>query len=250
MKLTVPNNTLANIMIPKAENGIGTIFINGKRITPDSTEQNFFRLTGLSSGNYTVKFQPLKKIPIPSKETFTYLYQPATEDRVTQGNWKGKYGSAGYVLCNYDSINNQRKKLPGFIGEIRFRLNGDFHATKAGDDPRTLETVSENEGNRKFGAIITKDPSPCLQTMTIDIECTKNQPYQVALYMVDWEKEGRRSAVEVFNLNNKALLMAVHQVKDYQNGKYIILKADRSIRIRINQVRGSNASLSALFIDE
>ncbi len=67
--------------------------------------------------------------------------------------------------------------------------------------------------------------------------------------MVDWEKEGRRSAIEVFDLNNKVLLMPVKVVSDYRNGKYIVFNADRSIRIRINQVRGSNASLSALFID-
>ena len=249
IKLTVPGNTLANVAIPKRENGNGTIFVNGKRITPESTEQSFFWLKGLSSGTYSVKFEPLNKITISPKETFTYLYQPATEDSLTHGNWKGKYGSRGYVLCNYESINNHLKKLPDFVGGIGFRLNGDVHLADATDDFRALESIQGNGGDRKLGAVITKDPSPCLQTMTIDIRCTKNQPYQVALYMVDWEREGRRSAIEVFDLNNKALLMAVHQVKDYQNGKYIILKADRSIRIRINQVRGRNASLTALFIN-
>ena len=249
MKLSVPGNSLANVAIPKREKVTGTIFVNGKIITPDSTDQNFFLLKGLSSGSYFVKFDPVSKLATPTKETFSYLYQPATDDSLTHGNWKRKYGGKGYVLFNYDSINNHLKKLPGFIGDIVFRLNGNFHSTKVDNDPRSLESVSGNEGYRKFGAIITKDPSPCLQTMTIDIQCTKAQPYQVALYMVDLEKEGRRSAVEVFDLNNKALLMAVHQVKDYQNGKYIVLMADRSIRIRINQIRGSNAALSGLFID-
>ena len=130
---------------------------------------------------------------------------------------------------------------------IDFRLNGNVHLTGTTPDLRALMSLQGNE--RKLGAIVTQDPSPCLQTMTIDIHCITNQSYQIALYMVDWEGEARRSALEVFDLNNKELLMPVQQIKDYQNGKYLVLRVDRSIRLRINQIRGRNASLSALFID-
>ena len=109
--------------------------------------------------------------------------------------------------------------------------------------------VGENETYRKLGAVITKDPSACLQTMTIDIRCLKDQPYKIALYMVDWERDARRSALEIFDLNSKELLMPVQLIKDYQKGKYVLITVDRSIRLRINQVRGRNAALSALFID-
>jgi len=139
--------------------------------------------------------------------------------------------------------------MPAFVDKIDFRLNADIHISGATNDPRALISYLDSETQRKIGTVVTKDPIPCLQTMTIDIQCKQKQPYQLALYMVDWEKEARRSAIEIFDLDNKALLMPVKQVKDYQNGKYIVINADRSIRIRINQVRGSNASLSALFID-
>ncbi len=246
MNLTVPQNTAANVAIPKSGNDPGTILVNGKKIAIESKPPDFYRLKGLVPGSYMIKFQPFTKIAIPPKEPMAYLYQLATEDSLTQGNWKSKFGTKGFVLFNYDSINKHAKKLPDFISDVTFRLNGDVHLADESDDPRALELISEN---RKLGSVITKDPSPCLQTMTVDIQCKENHPYQISLYMVDWEKEGRRSAIEVFDLENKALLMPVHQIRNYQNGKYIILKVDRSIRIRINQVRGSNAALSALFID-
>ena len=249
MNLSVPENTTANVAIPKLGIGSYTILVNRKSFAPELNDQNFYRLKGLASGSYTIKFQPLTKVAILPKEPFPYLYQPATEDSLTHGNWKSKFGSKGFVLFNFDSINKHDKKLPDFISDITLRLNGDVHLAVKTDDPRALELISGNEGHRKLGAIITKDPAPCLQTMTVDIRCKANQSYQLSLYMVDWEKEGRRSAIEVFDLDNKSLLMPVNQVRDYQDGKYIVLKIDRSVRIRVNQVRGSNAALSALFID-
>jgi len=249
MNLSVPENTTANVAIPKLGIVSYTILVNRKSFAPELNDQNFYRLKGLASGSYTIKFQPLTKVAILPKEPFPYLYQPATEDSLTHGNWKSKFGSKGFVLFNFDSINKHDKKLPDFISDITLRLNGDVHLAVETDDPRALELISGNEGHRKLGAIITKDPAPCLQTMTIDIQCKQNQSYQLSLYMVDWEKEGRRSAIEVFDLKNKNLLMPVYLVRNYQNGKYIVLKVDRSVRIRINQVRGSNAALSALFID-
>ena len=249
MKITVPNNTLANVGIPKAEFTIENILVNGKLTTPVTEDRQFVYIGKLPAGQYSIKFQTVSKNIIAPKEELTYLYQKATEDTVTCGNWKGKYGSKGYILCNYDSGNTHFKKKPDFIEKIDFKKNGNINLSVATNDPRALISYRESETQRKIGSVFTKDPAPCLQTMTIDIYCKQNQSYKVALYMVDWEKEGRRSAIEVFDLNNKVLLMPVKVVSDYRNGKYIVFNADRSIRIRINQVRGSNASLSALFID-
>lgn len=251
MELTVPEKTLATVAIPKTVEKITSIFVNGRTVIPEKEDKNFVFIGKLPGGQYDIKFDSGKEVVAVPKEPFNYLCQPATEDIETQGNWKGKYGSKGYVFCDYDSIKGHSKKLPDFVGNVDFRLNSDVQFLNAKDDPRALmpEQANETGAPRRIGAIITKDPIACLQTMTIDVSCKKNLTYQIALYMVDWEKEGRRSAIEVFDLNNKALLMPVEVVRDYQNGKYIVFNVDRSVRIRINQVRGSNASLSALFID-
>jgi len=249
MILTVPLKTSASVGIPKTGKTISYILVNGKKINPVKEDNDFYYIGELPAGHYNIKFQPNRKVVPMVKESFIYLYQPASEDTVTQGNWKSKYGNKGYVLCDFDSIKGNHKKLPDFIASVDFRLNGDVHFSNAKNDSRALMSDMDNVEQCKLGAIITRDPNACLQTMTVDISCKKDEAYQVALYMVDWEKEGRRSAIEVFDLNNKALLMPVTMVKEYQNGKYIVFDVDRSVRIRINHVRGSNASLSALFID-
>ena len=77
----------------------------------------------------------------------------------------------------------------------------------------------------------------------------RNCPYRVALYFVDWEREGRRSAIEVFDLKDKRLLMPVRFVENYGEGRYVILQLDRPVRLRVDQVRGTNASLSGIFFD-
>jgi hypothetical protein len=249
MMLTVPDKTLAKVGIPKTGLLIGNIKVNGKNITPSGEDKDFVNIGELPSGQYDIKFQPDKESFATPQEIFGYLYKPATEDTVTQGSWKGKYGNKGFFLCNYDSINGHRQKLPDFVGNVAIRQNGDVQLSKATDDPRALVPDAIKDARRRIGAVITKDPASSRQTMTVDISCKQNIPYQVALYMVDWEKEGRRSAIEVYDLNNKALLMPVKLIRDYQKGKYVVLNVDRSIRIRICQVRGPNASLSALFLD-
>ncbi len=107
------------------------------------------------------------------------------------------------------------------------------------------------DGNtkRNMGSVITLDPIPCNQTFTIDLPNSTNTPYRIALYFVDWEKEGRRSAIEVFDLENKKIIMPVEIVRNYQDGKYVVFSIDRPVRLRINQVRGTNAALCALFFD-
>ncbi len=249
MKLFIPPNTSANVAIPKNSHNYSILYINENMMEPKNADKDFIYLGKLEPGHYSIRFNPVEKDSIAQAGPLKYEYNLALEDNGTQGNWKSKYGQKGYMLFNYNGVNEHLKKLPGFIKSIDLRLNGNLHLENVKDDKRALVPVQNSKNKRNFGEIITRDPIPCLQTMTIDIVCRKRQPYQVSLYMVDFEKEGRRSAIEVFDLNNKALLMPVKLIREYQNGKYIVFNADRSIRIRVNQVRGSNASLSALFID-
>jgi hypothetical protein len=85
--------------------------------------------------------------------------------------------------------------------------------------------------------------------MTVDIPCLQKQSYKLSLYFVDWDSRERRSAIEIFDLETKNLLLPVYMVRDYTGGKYVTFELDRSVRIRIDQVRGANAALSALFFD-
>jgi hypothetical protein len=71
-----------------------------------------------------------------------------------------------------------------------------FRTSRKGD-----KVLVGNETNdRPFGAIITQDPEPTLQTMTIDLDVKDSAKHRLALYFLDWDNDGRRSAVEIFDL--------------------------------------------------
>lgn len=115
------------------------------------------------------------------------------------------------------------------------------------NDPKLLTDAAGKQQN--FGAVITRDPDPTAQTITIDLLVKDKQFHRVSLYFLDWEKYNRRSAVEIFDLKTLKILSPVQLIRNYTMGKYLSFNYSSSIRIRINQVRGKNAALSGLFFD-
>jgi hypothetical protein len=251
ISISIPAGTSATLAIPKAGRKIGTVKFNDRKKLKTEEDTDYVYYSGLTEGNYRIKVSYTGKLSETADELGTYLASSPhrdKEDSVTQGDWKGTYGSKGYILCNYDSLNH-RIQLPDFIEPIVYKKNGNIHWTSETTDSRGLVSDEAGATTRRLGAIITRDPIACDQTMTLDIACRKEQTYHVTLYFVDWDKQERRSAIEVFDLITKNLLMPVYMVRDYAGGKYVTFEADRSIRIRINQVRGTNAALSGIFFD-
>ncbi len=246
---SVPENTVATVAIPKAGRTIGKVTFNKEGKEKLSEDDNFIYYADFPAGNYQVKADYSGDLISFKPEPFLYDYDngAVNEDNKTQGNWKSKYGSKGYILCNFDSLQN-RMQLPDFIEQVKFNMNGNVHWTTKSDDPRALLSDTDDR-IRNLGAFYTLDPIPCKQTMTADIYSRKDQSYRISLYFVDWDKKNRRSAIEVFDLDNKRLLMPVQMIRDYEQGKYITLNLKQPVRIRINQVRGDNATLSGIFFD-
>lgn len=248
--ITVPSRTKATVGIPKAGRKIENVRFNKKDINKvkEDDEYIYYQLT---EGNYKISVSYSGSIKNNEKNE-EIIYQLGTEikeDAETQGSWKSKYGSKGYVFCNYDGAGGNLIKLPDFVQNVIFYKEGIATWESESDDKRLLLSNIHNDTSHDMGCIMTRDPLACQQTMTIDIPCLKKENYQVALYMVDWDKKERRSAIEIFDLDNKEILKPVHMVRNYENGKYIIYNFDRPVRIRINQVRGPNAVLSGIFFD-
>lgn len=244
---TVPENTTADIAIPKSGRAINKVTFDGERKSYADDDDDFVYYRSVAPGKHQLKVKYSGKLSKPINEPFLYENEVMKEDTVTKGNWRSKYGGKGYLLCGYDSLSN-RTRLPDFIEDIKFSRNGNAHWVTSTTDIRALE--SDNDGlGRNLGAAHTRDPQVCQQTMTIDVLSKKERPYQLALYFVDWDRKERRSAIEIFNLETKKLIMPVYMVRNYEGGKYIVFNVDQPIRIRLNQVRGDNAALSAMFFD-
>lgn len=248
--INVPNNTKARLAIPKMGRGIENVTFKGMNITKDSEDSEFIYYNNLNSGNYEFEIKYSGKKQKTSKlAPIEYKYKkPATFDHKTQGDWIGTYGSKGYVLFNH-SVQGENISKESDIVEIKaFNLNIDKNLTSSSEDPRAL--ISPDRGNRALGAFITGDPKPTHQTITIDLDLKKRgETYQVALYLVDWDRGSRRSALEILDLDNQKILAPVTMIRDYKEGVYVVLQLDQSVRLRYNQVRGENVSINAIFFD-
>ena len=56
-------------------------------------------------------------------------------------------------------------------------------------------------------------------------------------------------AVEMFDRQTMQRLAPVQMVRDFAGGKYLIYRCDKSVRFRIDYVRGDNATLSGVFFN-
>lgn len=84
-------------------------------------------------------------------------------------------------------------------------------------------------------------------SVTIVIEGT--QDYQVALYFVDWENQGSRIAVEMFDASTLNLIAPVKIVRNFSGGAYLVYSYNKSVKFRIDRVRGGIISLSGIYFD-
>ncbi|MGN0201759.1 MAG: alpha-L-rhamnosidase C-terminal domain-containing protein [Candidatus Cryptobacteroides sp.] len=250
--LVVPEGTCASVSIPLMGCADVKVTLDGKPLEPEACTPTHAQLPQIGPGSHSLVLEYADAITSPSAtEAFEYAIPSSavSEDSSTGGNWKGVYGSKGYCLFGYDGPGSDRVLLPAGCAGITCNKQTPCHWASDTSDPRALVSNRDSDNSRSLGAICTGDPAPCMQTMTIDVDYRSRSPYRLTLYFVDWDNSGRRSAVELFDLSTRRLLSPVHIVRDYSGGRYVTFEVDRPVRVRICQVRGVNAPVSALFLD-
>jgi hypothetical protein len=256
---SIPASTYAKqVCIPLGGSTVKLVYLNKKLVWQRGKpakgngfqiKGDYFCLNGLSPGTYECKMIYGKvNRPAPAKDVeWIYPITNFKQDSLTAGNWNTRYGSDGFILFNYKSKGQHLQQLPSYVTSYKLKNAANEHLQPTGEDSKVL--VDPETGERHFGAITTQDPEPTLQTMTIDIDVTDSQKHQLALYFLDWDNGGRRSAVELFDLKTLKLLAPIQMIKNYGDGKYMVFEYSGPLRIRINHVRGPNAALSGIFFD-
>jgi hypothetical protein len=258
-RFIIPSNTYAKqVWIPLGSNTIKSVELNkkrlwqtGKPIKGDEFEikAGYFCMKNLKPGKYECKVlynRIVKTIP-DKRLKWIYPIVDFKQDSMTGGDWKASYGSDGYLLFNFKGSNHHIQQLPAYVSSVNLKNAANVHLEVQENGEKVL--VGPETSNRHLGAIITQDPKPTLQTMTIDLNVKDSKKHRLALYFLDWDNDGRRSAIELFDLKTLKLIAPVQLIKNYQNGKYLIFDFSGSLRIRVNHVRGKNAALSGMFFD-
>ena len=250
--LVVPDGTRAILSLPLMGCRDLKVTLDGKPLAAEAFTPTHARFPEIGPGSHSLVIgYPSEPLSAKADEAFEYAIPASavSEDSLTGGDWKGVYGSKGYCLFSYDGPGADRILLPAGCKGITLGKQTACHWAAETSDPRALVSNREGDGSRSLGAVVTGDPAPCMQTMTIDVDYRTSSPYRLTLYFVDWDNAGRRSAIELFDLATRRLLSPVHMVRDYSGGRYVTFEVDRPVRVRICQVRGTNAAVSALFLD-
>ena len=260
--VTAPEGTTGRIGIPKTGRTITRIRINGKvawdgnfhtvqGISGAFEDDAFVYFDSVSAGKFDISVNYNGQTPKYREAPEVYGARFIGTDSITGGNWGGKYGRDGYILCNYDGIGNDRRSLPGWVTSVdyyrAFPKSGLPDATTWAtgiSDPRAPAPEPGNGFPRNAACWSNSD-----QTMTVTIGIDGIRNYRLALYFVDWKDEACRSAVEMFDAETLNLIAPVQIVKNHRGGAYLVFSYNRSVKFRIDKIRGGNITLSGIFLE-
>jgi len=263
-RVDIPAGVKARVGIPKAERKIQSIHLNDKLVWENTARtadtrleimesEHYIFFPGMEAGDLRFTIEYIGDTPEYIESDWVYPAVFAGEDTTTHGNWGGVYGSEGYILCAYQEREGEftdLQVLPEYVSNVSYNLQKSVQWASGIEDERAASAGPGNGYPRNAGAIHTQDPLATLQTMTVDIELKGEDEHEFSLYFVDWNDSGRRTAVEMFDLETRRLIAPIRIVRDYTEGKYLTYRYHRPVRFRINHVRGPNAVLNGIFFDE
>jgi len=264
----IPSGSLGRVGIPAAGRAITRILVNGTKawdgrfhpvpgIGGAAAQGDDVLLTGVEPGRYALEVTYEGARPAFNPAPLRYPMRFLGHDTDTGGDWGGVYGRDGHALFNYDGPGGDRVVKPPYIVSIdpwRSGSAGWSNCLNAVWEMGTSEqrALAPDAGNgfpRNATCIYSGTPSPGGMTMAVEITAAPGSAYQLAMYFVDWDRKGRRVAVEVFDLDSRKLVAPEQLVDDFAGGAYLVFACEGSLRLRVAHVRGDNAVLSGLFFD-
>ncbi len=154
-------------------------------------------------------------------------------DLLTQGNWKGTYGSDGY------SVINDSSSYPAYAV-----------VTPSGDSAYTWAATTTDVRAPERG-VISGRIAACWyasSSFSVAVNLTDGNPHRVALYLLDWDSDTRVTRVDVLDAVTQQVL-ATQTVRSYNPGVYLLWNLQGNVVLRFTNVGGTNAVLSGLFFD-
>lgn len=146
-------------------------------------------------------------------------------DTITSGNWRGAYGADGALVAL------QSYAMPPYAGDV---LNSDSTWTWANpaNDSRAL-----NED-----ATCWYSPS----SFSIYLSTNDNLTHQIALYAIDYDKQGRSETFTLTNPTTNAIL-DTRTISNFSQGIWEVWNITGDVNVTVKQVAGPNAVLSGVF---
>jgi hypothetical protein len=151
-------------------------------------------------------------------------------DTTTQGSWVGAYGSQGYNVVDA-GVSYPAYATVGVAGQQ------DWIWAASTNDVRALQ-------NPNGGRIASTWYSPT--TFTIDLNLTDGAQHQIALYLLDFDNQGRSERVDVVDSGTGVVLNS-QTAGNFGGGEYLVWNISGHVQIRVTDLAGPNAVVSGLF---
>jgi hypothetical protein len=255
-ELMIPDGITARVGILALERTIDTIRINGRTswdgsfhavpaIAGGNQQADGVYFTGVEPGRYTFDIRYSGQTPAYEPQPLVYPdpVKTLSQDDTTRGNWGGVYGKDGYLL--FDAAKTNLKQLPPYVQSVTIMPKATAVTQWAHDvnDTRALASNARNEETRNAATLYNRN------TLLVDIRLKEPHAFRLAAYAVDYDRQDREEAVDIYNLPALTLAAPTQAIRKYQDGKYVIFECHDSVRLRFDNIRGSNAGVSGIFFD-
>ncbi|HLG98152.1 MAG TPA: N,N-dimethylformamidase beta subunit family domain-containing protein [Bryobacteraceae bacterium] len=158
--------------------------------------------------------------------------QYVTTDTVTEGNWKGVYGSNGYIIAS-DSTNP-----PAYAAFTPTIATAYIWAASTNDARALLKSASPTDriASTFYGASM----------LSVDINLTDGLTHQVAFYALDWDNQQRIETFSILDANTRAV-RDTRTISNFASGQYLVWNLTGHVIVSVTSSAGPNAVVGGIF---
>ena len=156
-------------------------------------------------------------------------------DTATQGSWQGAYGGDGYNV-----VDAGPPSYPAYAA-VTPAGNSEYTWASSTTDSRALQKPASPADHVAAAWCATT-------SFTVDVNITDGATHQVALYLLDWDFNGRGEQVDVLDAVTGKVL-DTRAVNSFSGGEYLVWDVSGDVAFRLTRKAGNNAVLSGLFFD-
>ncbi len=157
-------------------------------------------------------------------------------DTTTLGTWTGKYGADGQLIAN--GLTN----LPSYVS-LAMSGESTYTWTTSSTDPRALQAAS-GASLRIASTYFAVNNN----TFTIDANFLDGNIHKLALYLCDWDSQGRAESISVVDAVSQAVLNT-QSFSSFSGGVWAVWSVKGHVKIQVTRTAGLNAIVNALFFD-
>jgi hypothetical protein len=220
-------------------------FANGTLVGSDTTSPFALTWSGVAAGNYrltavardngglTATSSPVDIVVVAPTVGSGTSASFVKVDTTTQGNWRGVYGSQGYVVVNDTTA------LPAYAAvQPAGHLSWTWDAA-----PTSTRALQRSTGSGRIAATWYAGSS-----FTVNVNLTDGVPHQVALHAIDWDSTTRAQRIDVIDASTGAVLDS-RMLSGFTNGQYLVWQVQGHVRFQVVRTGGANAVVGGIFLD-